>query len=166
MWKSCRQEFGDNARVDFQILGSFVSALRHPVPVEQRLVAYMVTNPAEKHHVLASILRSFGYQVCERFMKHSKGMLKPMSTDWDVGITIDAIDKIDTYDTFVLASGDGDFVQLLEYLRAKGKRTIVLSFKKTTARLLYSTADELHVLEESIVFRPNGKGSEKNGTSS
>ena len=154
MWKSCREEFGDNARVDFQVLGGYIPALRYPTVVQQKLVAYIVTNPAQKHHALSQVLRALGYTIRERYLRHEKGLAKPLHTDWDVGITIDAIDLIDTYDTFVLASGDGDFVMLLDYLKSKGKKTIVLSFARSTAKALYACADELHTFKENIVFRP------------
>jgi len=39
--------------------------------------------------------------------------------DWDVGITVDAIRISPSVDTIVLASGDGDFLQLIDYLKIK-----------------------------------------------
>lgn len=47
--------------------------------------------------------------------------------DFDVEISVDAVDWIDKYDTFVLFSGDSDFVYLTEYLKKSGKTVIVLS---------------------------------------
>jgi uncharacterized LabA/DUF88 family protein len=157
LWKSCREEFGNEARVDFQVLSEMIPAMRHPSRIQQKLVAYMVTNPDQRHHIFAQVLRSFGYQVRERFMRHEKGLLKPMRTDWDVGITIDAMDQIDNYDTFALVSGDGDFSMLLEFLKAKGKKTIVLAFKRSTSQLLYGSADELRVFDEGILFNRSTK---------
>lgn len=153
LWKSCREEFGLDARVDFRILGDYYTTLRHPEIVVAQLFAYIVTNPTQKHQALSQVLHSFGYMIRERFLRHEKGMIKPLHTDWDVGITIDAIDLIDTYDTFVLASGDGDFVMLLDYLKARGKKTVVLSFERATAKSLYDHADELYTFKDSIVFK-------------
>lgn len=152
LWKSCRQQFGDAARVDFQVLSEFVPAMRHPSAVKQRLTAYLSTNPKQKHHVLSQVLRSFGYGIRERFMRYDKTSGKPTRTDWDVGITIDAIDQLTDYDTFVLVSGDGDFGMLLEYLKGKGKKTIVLTFEHSASRSLYEIADELHIFKDNIVF--------------
>jgi hypothetical protein len=47
LWKACREEFGQQARVDFQVLANMVPASRHPEPVRQKLVAYLVTNPKQ-----------------------------------------------------------------------------------------------------------------------
>lgn len=152
LWKACREEFGDKARVDFQVLSAMVSALRHPQPIQQHLVAYLVTNPKQKHHALANVLHTFGYKVRERFLRYEKGLAKPTRTDWDVGITIDALDRISAYDTFVLVSGDGDFSILLEYLKTRGKRTVVFTFERSTSKSLYESADELHTFTKSIVF--------------
>src|SRR3989338_1226394 len=62
--------------------------------------------------------------------------------DWDVGIVIDAIRTAASLDVIVLASGDGDFIPLVEYLKNQGKRVEILSFGKTTSLKLKETADE------------------------
>ena len=41
--------------------------------------------------------------------------------DWDVGMAVDAIRLSPSVDTIVLATGDGDFIPLVEYLQAHGK---------------------------------------------
>lgn len=153
LWKACRQEFGPLARVNFQALAEIVRSKRHPVPVKQHSCAYLVTDPKQKHHGLRYVLRDLGYQVRERHMQHHKALLKPLRTDWDVGITIDAIDQLDSYDTFVLASGDGDFGLLIDYLKLKGKHIVVLTFESAASKILYQVADELYILsKESIVI--------------
>lgn len=149
--RSCRDTYGDHARVDFHLLRQLPCRLigEH---VTVQAVAYVVIDPSRRQ-TFAQVLRAYSYDVRSRTMRHKKGVLKPMHTDWDVGITIDAIDKIHEYDTFVLVSGDGDFSQLLEYLRCRGKRTLVLSFANTTSRLLYESADELHMLGADVLTR-------------
>jgi len=135
--------------LDFQILSTFLPAKYKGI--HQHLVAYIVTNSKKKHHAFYSALRNYGFSVKERYMAWSKSNTI-MKTDWDVGITIDALDQIDSYDTFALASGDGDFTQLLRYLKAKGKRTIVLTFEHSASKSLYSVADELFILTEDVVY--------------
>lgn len=159
IWKACRQEFGIKARIDFQVLSEMVRSKRHPAPVTQRLFAYLVTDERQKHHPFRQALRYMGYQIRERYMRNHKGLVKPLHTDWDVGITIDAIDQLETFDTFVLASGDGDFGLLLQYLKGKGKRTVVLTFESAVSRILYDTADELYILNrENISFTEENHG--------
>ncbi|MFA6485742.1 MAG: NYN domain-containing protein [Candidatus Magasanikbacteria bacterium] len=45
----------------------------------------------------------------------------------DVDIAIDAVHFRDSYDTFILLSGDGDFESLIKYLKSFNKRCIVIS---------------------------------------
>ena len=49
--------------------------------------------------------------------------------NFDVEITIDAIDNIYNFDTFILGSGDGDFTPLVGYLKNNGKNVIVFSWR-------------------------------------
>lgn len=159
LWKACRQEFGPLARVDFQALAEIVRSKRYPVPVHQRLCAYLVTDPKQKHHGLRYVLRDLGYQVRERHMQHHKALLRPLRTDWDVGITIDAVSQLDQYDTFVLASGDGDFGLLIDFLKTHGKRIVVLTFASAASKILYNVADELYILtKENIVSKEPSDG--------
>ena len=62
--------------------------------------------------------------------------------DWDVGIAVDAIRISPSVDTVVLASGDGDFLQVVEYLKNQGKRVEVIAFGKSTSINLKNEADE------------------------
>jgi uncharacterized LabA/DUF88 family protein len=159
IWKACAQEFGPAARVDWQTLCETMRGKRYPAPVRQRATAYIVTDPRQKHHALAESLRYFGYNVRERYMAFHKGMKKPLHTDWDVGITIDAMAHIDNYDTFVLVSGDGDFGLLLEHLKAQGKKTVVLTFATAASKILYEVADELHIMhKESVIYSEESSG--------
>lgn len=61
--------------------------------------------------------------------------------DWDVGIAMDMVRMAPKIDVAVLVSGDGDFKELLHYLKTNGVRCEVISFKKTTSQMLESEAD-------------------------
>lgn len=153
LWKSCREKFGRDSRLDFQVLSGVLKALRHPKTVKQTAVAYIVSSYEHKTGAFAATLSGYGFEIRERYMSCLKGLDKPLHTDWDVGITIDALDRINTYDTFALMSGDGDFGQLLKYLESKGKRTIVLSFAHATSKHLFAVANEVIPLTEAVTFR-------------
>lgn len=47
--------------------------------------------------------------------------------DFDVEISVDAVGWVENYDTFILFSGDSDFVYLTEFLKKQGKTVVVLS---------------------------------------
>lgn len=154
LFKTCQLTYGNDARVDFELLYKKLAAL--DAESEFTACAYTVTNPLlhkKSQNPFVVVLKAFGYQVKERFLRWEKGLVKPMRSDWDVGITIDAVHLQDTYDTFVLVSGDGDFSMLLSHLRAQQKKTVVLAFEGSTARSLYTNADEIIWLNEDILFR-------------
>jgi len=68
--------------------------------------------------------------------------------DWDVGITVDAIRTAEIVDTIVIASGDGDFIPLVEYLKNQGRRVEVIAFGRSTSGKIKEIADEFIDLGE------------------
>ncbi|MCI0597664.1 NYN domain-containing protein [Candidatus Parcubacteria bacterium] len=61
--------------------------------------------------------------------------------DWDVGLAIDAVKLAPKLDTVVLATGDGDFVPLIEYLDLnEGCQVEVISFGKSSSAKLKEAA--------------------------
>jgi len=69
--------------------------------------------------------------------------------DWDVGITVDAIRIAPSVDTIVLCSGDGDFLQLVDYLKNQGKRVEIMAFGRSASAKLKEAADEFIDMEQS-----------------
>jgi uncharacterized LabA/DUF88 family protein len=61
--------------------------------------------------------------------------------DWDVGLAVDAIKLAPKLDAVVIASGDGDFVPLVEYLKAT-TQVEVISFGKSSSAKLKEAADD------------------------
>ena len=100
-----------------------------------RITFYGALNPDnERERKFHDFMEIIGYAVKHKKIKfirdkddheyggHNKGNV-------DVDLTIDAVHFKNDYDSFVLLSGDGDFESLLKYLKAHGKRCIVLSTK-------------------------------------
>lgn len=131
-----------------------------------KAVAYTVIKPRQKmlpdgtptleydskNSYFLNMLRRVGYVVKSRRMRFSKATGKPSRTDWDVGIAVDAVSDLDQYSTFALASGDGDFIPLLNKLREKEKRVEVYTFQRSASKSLFNACDDLHYLDESFVF--------------
>jgi len=46
--------------------------------------------------------------------------------NFDVEICVDAIRLVDNYDTFCLFSGDADFINLIKFIKEKGKKVILI----------------------------------------
>ena len=79
----------------------------------------------------------------------------------DVDLTIDAVHFRDSYDTFVLLSGDSDFESLIKYLKSFKKRCIVISTKEHVALKLLKQAKFLDFkkIRKQIEFLPYKKSS-------
>lgn len=106
-----------------------------------RAFAYVVyAEEKEDEKKFHEALEKQGYEVRTKPLKIFKSGEK--KGDWDVGLTIDVVRLVPLLDTVVLASGDGDYVELLDYLRGHGRRTEVIAFKKTTSHQLLEEADD------------------------
>ena len=62
--------------------------------------------------------------------------------DWDIGIIVDMMRLADHANTYVLVSGDGDYVEAVEYLQSeKGLRVEVISAAPCTSQSLLDVCD-------------------------
>jgi uncharacterized LabA/DUF88 family protein len=61
--------------------------------------------------------------------------------DWDTGIVMDIIKLNAKLDTVILASGDSDYIPLVEYLQMLGQRVELVSFGKSTSSKLGELVD-------------------------
>ncbi len=113
-----------------------------------RAFAYVVRTKTGEEKAFFGALKNLGIETRVRDLKEFYGGMK--KADWDVGITVDAIRISPSVDTIVLASGDGDFLQLIEYLKNQGKRVEVIAFGKSTSLDLKRSADEFIDVEKNI----------------
>jgi len=166
LWHGGQAQYGPWVRVNYGKLKDLIFS--RPIgsyPRNVRLIAYTVTAATKKSDegsvnlrvgrnskFLESLQRA-GYEIKNRFMILEKGPYKPYGSDWDVGITIDALNNVDSYDTFCLVSGDGDYAMLLESLKEKGKYVEVVTFESTTARILVDAAHRVTYISENEIFR-------------
>jgi len=71
----------------------------------------------------------------------------------DVKLAVDCIDFLNTaphLKTFILVSGDSDLVHLVTFLRARGKRVVVVAVSHTLSPALSENVDELLVYDVDI----------------
>ncbi len=112
-----------------------------------RALAYVIRTKTGEEKSFIEALRKIGIEIREKELQEYSGGFK--KGDWDVGITVDAIRIAPSVDVIVLVSGDGDFLQLVEYLKNQGKRVEVMAFGRTTSIKLKEIADEFVDLEEN-----------------
>ncbi len=104
-----------------------------------RAIAYGIKADIKEEENFFEALEKIGFEVKTKdlqiFVDGSK------KGDWDVGIAMDAMRLGPKLDVVVLVSGDGDFRDLVEYLKSSGCRVEALAFKKTASARLTSVVD-------------------------
>ncbi len=88
-------------------------------------------------HEFHAVLRDFGYKVIAktlRWYRNDAGELYAKANA-DLDMAVDALLQSDNLDRVVLATGDGDFVQVVRALQNKGCRVEVVAFDKVSSEL-------------------------------
>lgn len=113
--------------------------------------AYAIASNNEKQRQFHHILRGIGFNVkLKPFIQRRDGSAKG---DWDVGITLDAIELAAEADVVILASGDGDFDLLAQRIIEKyGKKVEVYGVEPLTAQSLIDSASEYYPVGESLLL--------------
>ncbi|MDO6706093.1 NYN domain-containing protein [Photobacterium sp. 1_MG-2023] len=113
--------------------------------------AYAIDRGDRKQQEFQNILRAIGFEVkLKPFIQRSDGSAKG---DWDVGITIDALEHSAEADVVVLVSGDGDFDLLLNKLRVdKGKQVELYGVPDLTAASLVNEASVYIPIDDALLL--------------
>ena len=114
--------------------------------------AYAIERGDAKQQQFQQILRKLGFTVkLKPFIQRSDGSAKG---DWDVGITLDVMEAAARVDEVVLASGDGDFDQLLDRIRhLHGTPSVAYGVPGLTAQSLIRAADRYVPIEGTLLLR-------------
>ncbi len=113
--------------------------------------AYAIDRGDKKQREFQNILRAIGFEVkLKPFIQRSDGSAKG---DWDVGITLDAMEYAEQADIVILVSGDGDFDLLVNKLRIdKGKTVEVYGVPKLTAATLSNAASTFFPIDTELLL--------------
>ncbi|MBI2450959.1 MAG: NYN domain-containing protein [Parcubacteria group bacterium] len=141
MYHSARNLY--NARVNFNEIVRQAVGGRRLV----RALAYVVRTKTGEEKPFIEALSKLGIEIREKDLQEFFGGAK--KADWDVGITIDAVRLSEIVDAVVLASGDGDFIPVLEYLKGRGRQAEVIAFGRTASSRLRESADDFIDLGEN-----------------
>ncbi len=131
-----------NSRVNFKEILKEAVSKRNLI----RAFAYVVKTKSGEEKPFFEALEKLGIETKVRDLQEFYGGAK--KADWDVGIVIDAIRISPSVDDFVLVSGDGDFIALVEYLKNQGKRVEVMAFGRSSSSKLKEISDEFIDLSE------------------
>jgi len=106
-----------------------------------RAVAYVIRTESEEEKGFFEALNKIGIETKVKDIRVFAGGAK--KADWDIGMAIDAIAMSEKLDAIVLATGDGDFVPLVEYLRyTQGTQVEVIAFGKSASGQLKESVDD------------------------
>ena len=142
LYYSARDTF--NRKVDFEKVLHKVLADRILI----RAIAYLIKLQGVDQKGFINTLRHIGYEVKVKEPKIFKSLDEEgnlwttIKADWDMGIAMDAISIANKIDVAILATGDGDFADLVKFLHTKGVKVEVAAFKQTSAKELIEKADE------------------------
>jgi len=125
-----------NARVNYSTLLKETVGSRKLI----RAIAYVIRAQMPEEQTFFDALSKAGFEVKAKDLQVFFGGIK--KGDWDVGITMDMIKQMNKLDSIVLASGDGDYVPLVEYLKNFGVRVEVIAFGKSASSKLIEAADD------------------------
>lgn len=133
------------AKVDFGNMLKDAVAGRRLV----RARAYVVTTESGEEQVFFEALEKLGIETRTKDLQIFYGGAK--KADWDVGLAVDAITASPKLDTVILATGDGDFVPLVEYLKVHaGCQVEVITFGRSCSARLKEIADEVIDMDENV----------------
>lgn len=106
-----------------------------------RALAYVIRTESEEEKGFFEALNKLGIETKVKDIRVFAGGAK--KADWDLGMAMDAVAMAQKFDTIVLATGDGDFVPLVEYLRyTHGCQVEVVAFGKSSSAQLKEAADD------------------------
>lgn len=137
---------GYAAKVNYEKLLRLITGTRNLI----KAYAYIVQPPEGDVKPFATSLERIGYIVKTKDVRtRANGSAK---ANWDMGMALDILGIIDRVDTIVLASGDGDFVPLVDFIKGKSKRVEIFAFPDNTAYDLKEKADRFEPLGENVIL--------------
>ncbi len=137
-----------NSSFDYNKFWAEVTSNREVVEA----IAYAIDRGDEKQRQFQNILKAIGFEVkLKPFIQRSDGSAKG---DWDVGITLDAMEYAKGSDVVVLASGDGDFDILVNKIQTDYSASVeVYGVRQLTAASLIKSASKYFPIESNLLLR-------------
>ena len=132
-----------NARVNFGAILKEAVGNRKLV----RAIAYVIKASIPEEKSFFTALEKAGYEVKSKDLQVFPGGAK--KGDWDVGITMDMVQMMSKLDTIILVSGDGDYVDAINYLKVNGTRVEAVAFGRSTSAKLKEVVDDFVDLDST-----------------
>jgi len=169
VFRAGQEQFGTRSRVNFKKL---INSIRQKVlcglPRELTVVAYTITPnfKIQKDGVVKQVkpqnkafldhLERLGVEIKDRgtyIEEKGNNYHRNIVIDWDVGITLDAVNQLNSFDTFTLVMGNGDYALLIDDLKERGKYTEIVTFEQSISRILCAAAHRTILISDQEMFR-------------
>jgi uncharacterized LabA/DUF88 family protein len=111
-----------------------------------RAISYVVNTESGEEQPFFEALEKSGIEVKTKDLQIFFGGAK--KADWDVGMAVDAIKHAEKVDAIILATGDGDFVPLVEYVKNQGCQVEGISFGRSSSSRFREVLDDFIDLDE------------------
>ena len=112
-----------------------------------RALSYVVNTESGEEGAFFEALEKVGIEIKTKDLQIFYGGAK--KADWDVGLAIDAIKLSSKVDSIVLATGDGDFIPLVEFLKCQGCQVEVITFGRSASQKLRESVDDFIDMDEN-----------------
>lgn len=133
-----------------------------------RALSYVVNTESGEEAAFFDALEKVGIEIKTKDLQVFYGGAK--KADWDVGMAIDAIKLAQKVDAIVIATGDGDFIPLVEYVKSQGCQVEAITFGRSASGRLREVVDDFIDLDESpreylIGYRPSNRSRKRSDSS-
>jgi uncharacterized LabA/DUF88 family protein len=116
-----------------------------------RVISYCVETPNNDVAFFSRRMKALGIEVKSKAIQtFDNGQTKG---DWDIDITLDAVQLSNKVDVITLATGDGDFVPLAYYLKSQGVKVELMAFPQRVSQELVKSVDEFIPITSDLLTK-------------
>lgn len=126
-----------------------------------RATSYVVNTESGEEAPFFEALEKVGIEIKTKDLQIFYGGAK--KADWDIGMAVDAIKMAPKMDAIIFATGDGDFIPAVEYIKSLGCQVEAITFGRSASSGLRAAVDDFIDLDDDpkkflIGYRPTRKG--------
>ena len=130
-----------------------------------RAISYVVNTESGEEQPFFEAMEKVGIEIKTKDLQIFYGGAK--KADWDVGMVVDAIKLSHKVDAIIFATGDGDFIPAVEYIKSQGCQVEGITFGRSASSGFKAVVDDFIDMDDDpanflLGYRPpRGKNSRK-----
>ncbi|MFT7507121.1 MAG: uncharacterized LabA/DUF88 family protein [Acidimicrobiales bacterium] len=111
-----------------------------------RAISYVVNTESGEEQPFFEAMEKVGIEIKTKDLQIFYGGAK--KADWDVGMVVDAIKLSHKVDAIVFATGDGDFIPGVEYIKSRGCQVEGITFGRSASSAFKVAVDDFIDMDE------------------